>query len=228
MPPIAASSARASSAQASSDHEPSTHAPAIRAVCVYCGSSPGRSPAHREAAARLGRSIGAAGLRLVYGGGTKGLMGAVADGCMEAGGPVTGIIPEFLMGMEASRDELAKLDELIATRDMHERKHAMFERSDAFVALPGGIGTLEELIEVMTWAQLGRHEKPIVIADVDGFWAPLLVLLDHMAGEGFIHTANRVRPLVVPDIDAVVPAIMAAAPDPERGAGGEPAVIERL
>ena len=196
-----------------------------RAVCVYCGSSPGRSPAHIEAAEALGRAIGEAGLRLVYGGGTKGLMGAVAAGCMATGGAVTGIIPKFLMGMEASRKELGSLDELVVTDDMHERKHAMFERSDAFVALPGGIGTLEELIEVMTWAQLGRHEKPIVIADLEGFWAPLLTLLDHMRGEGFIHTGNRVRPLVLTDVSEIVPAILGAMP---TDAKGDEAVIERL
>ena len=198
-----------------------------RSICVYCGSSPGRSPLYEDAAHRLGRAIGAAGLRLVYGGGTKGLMGAVARGCMEAGGPVTGIIPRFLMGMEASRDELRSLDELIATEDMHERKHAMFERSDAFVALPGGIGTLEELVEIMTWAQLGRHEKPIVIADVRGFWAPLAALLDHMRGEGFIHTGEKVRPLVIESVDEIVPAIMHRAPS-EPARAGDAEVIGRM
>ena len=144
---------------------------------------------------------------------------------MAEGGAVTGIIPEFLMGMEASRDELSKLDELIATADMHERKHAMFERADAFVALPGGIGTLEELVEVMTWAQLGRHGKPIVIADVDGFWAPLLLLLDHMRDEGFIHTGHKVRPLVMTDVAGIVPALQRAAPAAREG---EPDVIARM
>ena len=201
--------------------------PAIRSVCVYCGSSPGRSPAYEHAAERLGRAIGEAGLRLVYGGGTKGLMGAVARGCMEAGGTVTGIIPRFLMSMEASRDELRALDELVPTENMHERKHAMFERSDAFVALPGGIGTLEELIEIMTWAQLGRHEKPIVIADVGGFWRPLAVLLDHMRDEGFIHTGEKVRPHVLEEIDAIVPTIL-RTPAPAVVRAGDAEVIEKL
>ena len=204
---------------------PSAPAP-IRAVCVYCGSSPGRSAIYREAALRLGRAIGGAGLRLVYGGGTNGLMGAVAEGCMAAGGPVTGIIPRFLMRVEASEGELQALDELVATEDMHERKHAMFERADAFVALPGGIGTLEELIEVMTWAQLGRHDKPIVIADVDGFWAPLVALLDHMRGEGFVHTGEKVRPRVMADVDAIVPALMDMHPGTR--AEGNGAIIERM
>ena len=152
-------------------------------------------------------------------------MGAVARGTMATGGPVTGIIPRFLMGMEASEGELQSLDELIATKDMHERKHTMFERSDAFVALPGGIGTLEELIEVMTWAQLGQHEKPIVIADLDGFWAPLLTLLDHMREEGFIHTSNRVRPLVITRIEEIVPTILDAMPS---DAEGDKRIIERM
>ena len=152
-------------------------------------------------------------------------MGAVAEGCMAEGGLVTGIIPEFLISMEASRAELSTLDELIATRDMHERKHAMFDRADAFVAMPGGIGTLEELVEVMTWAQLGRHEKPIVIADVEGFWAPLLSLLDHMRDEGFIHTNHRVRPQVMTDVEAIVPMLLATAP---ADAEGEQEIIARM
>ena len=198
----------------------------ISAVCVYCGSSPGRREAYEAAAERLGRDIAGAGIRLVYGGGNKGLMGAVARGAMEAGGVVTGIIPRFLMSKERSENDLASLDELVVTEDMHERKHAMFERSDAFVALPGGIGTLEELIEVLTWAQLGRHEKPIVIADLDGFWRPLTTLLDHMRAEGFVHTAGRVRPLVIERIEDVVPTLTGAVsvpPDP-----GDDTVIERM
>ena len=205
---------------------PSPQREPVRSVCVYCGSSPGRSPEYREAALRLGRAIGGAGLRLVYGGGTNGLMGAVAEGCMAEGGRVTGIIPRFLMRVEASENALQSLDELIPTDDMHARKHAMFERSDAFVALPGGIGTLEELIEVMTWAQLGRHEKPIVIADIDGFWEPLAVLLDHMRGEGFVHTGDKVRPLILRDVDAIVPALVRTPLGP--GAEGREAIIERM
>ena len=169
--------------------------------------------------------MGEAGLRLIYGGGGAGLMGAVARGCAEAGGKVTGIIPRFLMEKERAGNAPVAVDELIVTEDMHARKHAMFERADAFVALPGGIGTLEELIEVMTWAQLARHDKPIAIADLDGFWSPLIALLDHMRGEGFVHTGDRVRPLVIADVDAIVPALLAAAP--ERGEG-ERAVMERL
>ena len=197
----------------------------IQSVCVYCGSSPGNDPAYLEAGKTLGRSLGEAGLRLVYGGGTKGIMGAVAQGTMEAGGKVTGIIPRFLMNKEATEKTLGQLDELVVTEDMHERKHRMFEESDAFVTLPGGIGTLEEVIEIMTWAQLGQHTKPIVLANLNGFWDPLSTLLDHMRDAGFIHTAHRVRPLIIDAPDAIVPAILAAAG--EHGEG-DARVIERL
>ncbi|MFN7012082.1 MAG: TIGR00730 family Rossman fold protein [Allorhizobium sp.] len=183
-------------------------ASSIRSVCVYCGSQPGRDPAHMAAGRELGRSIAAHGLRLVYGGGTKGIMGAVASGVLSNGGQVTGIIPEFLVDMEATRHSLGQLDELIVTRDMHERKHAMFERADAFVTLPGGIGTLEEIVEIMTWAQLGRHEKPMVFANINGFWDPMLELIRHMRDQGFIHTAHRVQPLVIAKIEDIVPAIL--------------------
>ncbi|GGD13802.1 LOG family protein [Aureimonas glaciei] len=197
----------------------------IRSICVYCGSSPGRDPAHLQAAEVLGTAIGRAGLRLIYGGGTRGIMGAVSDAVIAAGGKVTGVIPRFLIDMEATESELQRLDELIVTEDMHERKHIMFERSDAFVALPGGIGTLEELIEIMTWSQLGRHKKPIAIANVGGFWDPLSSLLDHMRDEGYIHTAHQVRPLVIDRAEDVIPTLMRKAP---VNAEGEAAVIERL
>ncbi|MGG7518888.1 TIGR00730 family Rossman fold protein [Allorhizobium undicola] len=199
----------------------------IRSVCVYCGSRPGRDPAYIAAGRALGRAIAAHGLRLVYGGGTKGIMGAVASGVLSAGGQVTGIIPEFLVDMEATRHSLGQLNELIITRDMHERKHKMFERADAFVTLPGGIGTLEEIVEIMTWAQLGRHEKPMVFANVNGFWKPMLDLLGHMGEEGFVHTAHKVQPLVIDEIDAIIPAIMdrwAELPPAE----GDGEVIARL
>ncbi|NML74231.1 TIGR00730 family Rossman fold protein [Rhizobium sp. S-51] len=180
----------------------------IRSVCVYCGSQPGRDPAYMAAGRALGRSIAANGMRLVYGGGTKGIMGAVASGVLSNGGQVTGIIPEFLMDMEATRHSLGQLSELIVTKDMHERKHAMFERADAFVTLPGGIGTLEEIVEIMTWAQLGRHGKPMVFANVNGFWDPMLELVKHMRDQGFIHTAHLVQPMVIAEIDDIVPAIL--------------------
>tara|TARA_R110002020_G_scaffold364263_3_gene576594 strand:+ start:11857 stop:12471 length:615 start_codon:yes stop_codon:yes gene_type:complete len=198
---------------------------AIKSICVYCGSQPGRDTAYKTAAQTLGRAMAENGIDLVYGGGTKGIMGAVADAVMSAGGKAIGIIPEFLMDKEASRHSLGKLSELHVTRNMHERKHMMFERSDAFVTLPGGIGTLEEIIEIMTWAQLGRHTKPMVFANINGFWDPLNALIGHMTGEGFIHTAHLVQPLVIDQAEDIVPAIMAHARQP---AVGDAAVINRM
>ena len=199
----------------------------IRSVCVYCGSSPGRGGVYTEAGRALGSAMAEAGMRLVYGGGTKGIMGAVAEGALSAGGGVTGIIPRFLINKERTADELERLDELITTEDMHERKHLMFERSDAFVALPGGIGTLEEIVEIMTWAQLGRHRKPIVFANLDGFWNPMTALLDHMRAEGFVHTGHLVQPLIVEAVADIVPAIVDAARMAAE-AEGDAGVIGRL
>jgi len=197
----------------------------IRSICVYCGSQPGRDPAYIAAGRALGKSIAAHGIRLIYGGGTKGIMGAVAAGVLSNGGEVTGIIPEFLVDMEATRHSLGQLNELIVTKDMHERKHKMFERSDAFVTLPGGIGTLEEIVEIMTWAQLGHHTKPIAFCNIDGFWNPMLALIDHMAAEGFIHTAHRVRPIVVESPDELIARVLDAG---TAGAEGDAAVIDKL
>ena len=199
----------------------------IRSICVYCGSQPGRDPAYIEAGRTLGKSIAAHGLRLIYGGGTKGIMGAVAAGALSNGGQVTGIIPEFLVDMEATRHSLGQLNELIVTEDMHARKHKMFERSDAFVTLPGGLGTLEEIVEIMTWAQLGRHEKPMVFANIDGFWDPMLELVRHMRDQGFVHHAHLVQPLVVDKAEDIVPAILERGED-RPPSDGEDAVISRL
>ena len=179
----------------------------IRSICVYCGSRPGLDPAHMESGLALGKAIAEAGMSLVYGGGTKGIMGAVANGVLDHGGTVTGIIPEFLVDMEATRQSLGKLDELIVTEDMHQRKHKMFERSDAFVALPGGIGTLEEIVEIMTWAQLGRHRKPMVFANINGFWNPMIDLLQHMREQGFVHTSHLVQPMLIDRVEDIIPAI---------------------
>ena len=200
---------------------------AIRSICVYCGSSPGRDPAYLKAGHVLGRSIAESGLRLVYGGGTKGVMGAVSEGALKAGGKVTGIIPRFLLSKEATQAALDRLDELVVTHNMHERKHTMFEKSDAFVALPGGIGTLEEIVEIMTWAQLGHHRKPIAFVNVKRFWDPMLALIDHMRAEGFVHTAHLVQPLVIDKPQAVVPAILTEGANIEspQGVGS---VIDRM
>jgi uncharacterized protein (TIGR00730 family) len=200
----------------------------IRSVCVYCGSSTGRDEAYLKAGRLLGRSLAKSGLRLVYGGGTKGIMGAVCEGALQAGGAVTGIIPRFLMNKEATENALGRLSELVVTENMHERKHIMFEKSDAFVALPGGIGTVEEIVEIMTWAQLGHHRKPIVFGNVNGFWNPMMALMEHMAAEGFIHTAQRVQPLVVDDPEAIVAAILTAASTNGISAEGDEAVLGKL
>jgi len=200
----------------------------IRSVCVYCGSSPGRSDIYVKAGSALGRSLAKAGLRLVYGGGTKGIMGAVADGALRAGGKVIGIIPRFLLTREATEAGLGRLDELVVTENMHERKHRMFEESDAFVALPGGIGTVEEIVEVMTWAQLGHHRKPIVFVNIDGFWDPMMAMLNHMREEEFIHTGHLVQPLVIDNAEAVVPAILVEGVGVDAPTGGVQSVIEKL
>ena len=181
-----------------------------------------------KAGSALGSAIAQAGLELVYGGGGKGIMGAVADGAQRAGGQVTGIIPRFLMTKEATQAALQRLDDLIVTDNMHQRKHAMFEKSDAFVALPGGIGTVEEIIEIMTWAQLGHHRKPIVFGNIGGFWNPMVALLDHMRSQGFIHTSHLVQPLVVDSVEAIVPAILAAAPSDSAPTESVQAVIDKM
>jgi uncharacterized protein (TIGR00730 family) len=176
-------------------------------ICVYCASGDGRDPIYMEAAEALGRSIAEAGHGLVYGGGNVGLMGAVSRAVKRHGGKVTGVIPHFLVTKEKLSGDL---DDAVLVDDMHQRKMRMFEEADAFVALPGGIGTLEELVEQMTWAQLGRHGKPIVIADVGGFWRPLMDLLAHMRMEGFIREGLEVRTMTAEKIEDVVPMIEAA------------------
>jgi uncharacterized protein (TIGR00730 family) len=159
------------------------------------------------AARELGRILADNHIRLVYGGGSLGLMGALAKSVLDHSGEVTGIIPEFLMNRERT---LTRAQEIIVTRDMHERKQIMFERADGFVALPGGIGTLEETIEQMTWAQLGRHKKPIVLANIESFWDPLCALLDHMKELAFIRPGLPVEPIVVGRVEDVLPRMRAA------------------
>ena len=181
----------------------------IRNVCVYCGSGEGRNPAYAAVARQLGQSLAAGGVGLVYGGGSLGLMGEVARATLQHGGRVIGIIPKFLSSRERM---LTDVTELIVTDDMHERKMMMFTKSDAFVALPGGIGTLEELVEQLTWAQLGRHQKPIVVVDIDGFWSPFLALLEHMRSQTFIRSGLEVAFKVVESAADILPAIIAAAP----------------
>jgi uncharacterized protein (TIGR00730 family) len=181
----------------------------INAVCVYCGSSPGTDPAFVKTARDFGKILAENGVRLVYGGGSIGLMGALAGSVVDHGGAATGIIPEFLTAKERPR-RLGQ--EQIVTCDMHERKRTMFERADAFVALPGGLGTLEELVEQLTWAQLGRHKKPILIANINGFWDPLLALIAHMRRLGLVPAPARGVDLLVADtIEDILPMLREAA-----------------
>ena len=191
---------------------------AIRSICVYCGSGQGTDPVFIAAARVLGKMMAKAGIRLVYGGGRIGLMGEVARSVLDAGGTVTGIIPEFLKAREVM---LADAQELHVVADMHARKKLMFDKADAFIALPGGIGTLEELVEQLTWAQLGRHEKPILIANINGFWRPLLSLLAHMRESGFVRPGLEVKYLVADRIEDALEMLLAAtqteAPQDEEG-----------
>ncbi|UZE47439.1 TIGR00730 family Rossman fold protein [Rhodopseudomonas sp. P2A-2r] len=180
----------------------------IKTVCVYCGSGPGTNPSFVESAIALGKSLAENGVGLVYGGGSIGLMGAVATSVLDHGGTVTGIIPDFLTKRE---NALSRAQEMIVTHDMHERKRLMFERSDAFVALPGGIGTLEELVEQLTWQQLGRHSKPILLANIDNFWEPLLELLDHMRSTAFIRPTLPLEVLKAERVEDILPRLRAAA-----------------
>lgn len=174
-----------------------------RKLCVYCGSGNGRNPAYMEAARTLGKAMAEAEIGLVYGGGSLGLMGEVARSVLEHSGHVTGIIPEFLANRERM---LTDVNELVVTADMHERKMTMFARSTGFVALPGGLGTLEELAEISTWAQLGQHQKPIILCNVEGYWDPLVTLLNHMREERFIRPELEFKMDVVKQASEVVPA----------------------
>ena len=171
----------------------------LRSVCVFSGSSPGARPSYTETATALGREVATRGLRLVYGGASVGLMGAVADAALAAGGEVVGVIPQHLVDREVAHD---RLTELRVTGSMHERKALMADLADGFVALPGGLGTLEELAEVLTWSQLGLQSKPCGLLDVEGFFDPLLAFLDHTVTERFVSTEHRALVLAAdrPDV----------------------------
>jgi uncharacterized protein (TIGR00730 family) len=192
----------------------------LRSICVYCGSNAGGDPRYREAAEALGRAMARSGIRLVYGGGSVGLMGILARTVLAHGGKVTGIIPQFLKDREVM---LKEVSDLVVTADMHERKRIMFEHSDAFVALPGGIGTLEEVVEMMTWAQLDQHEKPILIANIGGFWDALIGLFQRMTDDGFLHKAFLGNHVDLPvrfcdTVEAIIPTLqkaVAALPQPK-------------
>jgi len=180
----------------------------IQKICVYCGSGPGTDPAFVQAARDFGKILAENGIGLVYGGGAVGMMGELADAVVKHGGQVNGIIPEFLMAREHA---LQQTQGLIVTRDMHERKRKMFELADAFVALPGGVGTLEELVEQLTWVQLGRHRKPVLAANIEGFWNPLCALLDHMRALQFIRGDLSFDLLVASKVEDILPMLQAAA-----------------
>ncbi|MGE0004142.1 MAG: TIGR00730 family Rossman fold protein [Parvibaculaceae bacterium] len=173
----------------------------MRHLCVYCGSGPGRNPAYLTAARTLGAHMANHGIGLVYGGGSLGLMGEIARSVIAGGGHVVGIIPEFLVNKERM---LTEVNELIVTASMHERKMTMFERSDGFAALPGGLGTLEELVEISTWAQLDRHAKPVILCNINDYWAPLVTLIDHMRREKFIREGLELKLDVVNTAPEVV------------------------
>ena len=199
---------------------------AIRKICVYCGSSPGTDPVFIAAAVQFGKILADNRIGLVYGGGSNGLMGALAQSVYEHGGKITGIIPEFLKTRERV---FKRAHEIVVTQDLHERKRIMFERADAFVALPGGVGTLEELIEQLTWAQLGQHRKPILLANIKGFWDPLRVLLEHMEALAFILPGLPVNRLLVDRVEDILPKLVAAArPVPESEKAIAAAAVKKM
>jgi len=180
----------------------------IRKICVYCGSGPGTDPAYVESARTFGAILAKNRIGLVFGGGSVGMMGALANAVRENGGEVTGIIPEFLVAREHA---MRGADNLIVTRDMHERKRKMFEMADAFVAMPGGVGTLEEIVEQITWVQLGRHRKPVLLANIKGFWDPLCALIDHMKRLEFIRGDLNFDLLVADKVADILPILQTAA-----------------
>lgn len=176
----------------------------LKNICVYCGSGSGLNPAYAKAARDFGRILAEAGIGLVYGGGSLGLMGEVSRSMMKNGGKVTGIIPAFLSEREQM---MLDAEELVIVDNMHQRKHLMFMKSEAFVALPGGLGTLEEFVEQLTWAQLEQHQKPVVLANIEGFWDPLLSLFSRMKQENFIRSGLELRLELVSDVEEILPAI---------------------
>ncbi|MGC3999240.1 MAG: TIGR00730 family Rossman fold protein [Anaeromyxobacter sp.] len=182
-------------------------------ICVFCGSAEGRRPEYRAAAEAVGRTLASRGVGVVYGGGRVGLMGAVADGALSAGGEVIGVIPTALMNRELGHPGCTQLH---VVETMHERKALMAQLSDAFVALPGGVGTMEELFEAWTWSGLGIHAKPVALVDLDGFYDPLLQMMDRMVAEGFLPERYRQALIVAPDAPALLAALDAYRPPPDR------------
>ncbi len=170
-------------------------------ICLFCGSRTGNAPVFAETALNFGRELARRGHSLVYGAGDRGLMGIAATAAQEAGGHITGVIPQHLVDIEVGR---STLDRYVVTGTMHERKKLMFDNADAIVALPGGAGTLDELIEVLTWRQLGLHEKPIVLLNADGFWTPLMALIDHVIDMGFADAGLRELLAQAPDAETAL------------------------
>jgi hypothetical protein len=180
---------------------------APRSVCVFCGSSDRAARSHRTAAAKLGRLLAKDDIELVFGGGRVGLMGVIADSTLSAGGRAVGVIPDHLI-----RDEVGhgRVTELIVTRTMHERKQTMFARSDAFIVLPGGPGTLDETFEILTWRQLRLHDKPVIICDLGGYWQPLTAMIEHMIRRRYLRPDFRSFYRVVDRVEAILPALVEA------------------
>jgi hypothetical protein len=198
----------------------------IHKICVYCGSGPGTDPAFVASARAFGAILAKNGIGLVFGGGSVGMMGAIAKSVLDHGGHATGIIPEFLVARELA---LKGVNDLVVTRDMHERKRKMFEMADAFVAMPGGIGTLEEIVEQITWVQLGRHRKPILLANIKGFWDPLCALIDHMKNLEFIRGDLNFDLLVADKVVDILPMLQkAAAAVPEEAKKMTPAAADQM
>jgi uncharacterized protein (TIGR00730 family) len=187
--------------------------PELSSICVFCGSNAGAQPAYIEAAEAVGSGLARRGVRVVYGGGRVGMMGALADATRFAGGDVVGVMPQALVDREIGHSEI---DDLRIVGSMHERKALMAELADAFIALPGGIGTLEELFEVYTWAQLGIHEKPIGLLDVAGYYGPLVTFLDHSVQERFLRPSTRSLLAVDDDLDGLLAALEAWEPPTEH------------
>jgi len=185
----------------------------VKSLCVYCGSSSGASPGFAEAAERLGVLMAENGVRLIYGGGRVGLMGTIADAVLRGGGEVIGIIPRHLQAKEVGHGEVT---ELIVVESMHERKNAMSEMADAFAVLPGGLGTLDETFEIITWKQLRLHDKPVLVIDVDGYWEPLRHLVESIVDNDFAHNDCAKLFTIVPSIDDVFPTLT-AMPAPRFG-----------
>jgi uncharacterized protein (TIGR00730 family) len=189
--------------------------PVIKALCVYCGSSSAVATIYREAASELGMRLAAAGIEIVFGGGRVGLMGLVADAALAGGGRVTGIIPARLRNAELAHQGVG---ELIIVDSMHERKRLMAERADAFAVLPGGIGTLDETFETLSWKQLGLHDKPIYLVDIDGYWTTLRALLDDIVERGFAPAKTRRLLQIVPTVTELMTALAEAPPEIRGGA----------